>query len=80
MIYYSQKKINMYTKNELLARFTVKWMDAENLAIMPNVSDKVLNNLTDQAVADFDVFYTTCDNTSRETQLKSLEKYFKKVN
>jgi hypothetical protein len=70
----------MYTDNELLARFTVKWMDAENLAIMPNVSDKVLDSLTDQAVADFQVFKKTCDNTSKETQIESIEKYFKKVN
>lgn len=70
----------MFTNEELLARFTIKWMDAENLAIMPNVSDKVLESLTNQAVADFDVFKMTCDNTSKETQLESIEKYFKKVN
>jgi hypothetical protein len=70
----------MFTKNELLARFTIKWMDAENLAVMPNVSDSVLDSLTDQAVADFEVFCMTCDNTSKETQLESIEKYFKKVN
>lgn len=70
----------MFTNEKLLARFTIKWMDAENLAIMPNVSDKVLESLTNQAVADFDVFKMTCDNTSKETQLESIEKYFKKVN
>ena len=70
----------MFTNEELLARFTIKWMDAENLAIMPNVSDKVLDSLTNQAVAVFDVFKMTCDNTSKKTQLESIEKYFKKVN
>lgn len=70
----------MFTNQELLARFTLKWMDEENLAVMPNVSDKVLDSLSDQAVADFEIFKMTCDNTSKETQLESIAKYFKKVN
>ena len=68
----------MYTDNQLLAKFTVKWIDAENLAIMPNVSDKVLENLTEQALADYQIFKKTCNNTSKETQIESIEKYFKR--
>lgn len=67
----------MFTSAELLARFTLRWMDAENLEVTNHLSDKMMNALVDQTIADFDVFKLTCDNTSKETQLESINKYFK---
>ena len=67
----------MYTELELLARFTLRWMEAENLEITFHTSDEVVTSLTDQAIADFKIFLPECDNTSKETQLESIQKYLK---
>lgn len=64
-----------YNNDQLIARFVVKGLSGSDTS---NLSEEEVDVLTDQVVKQFEEFKKTCDNTSKETQMKSIEKYFYK--
>lgn len=63
----------IYNSNQLLAKFILKGLAGTDTS---ELLDNELENLADQATLEFNIFKVTCDNTSKETQIKSIEKYF----
>ena len=62
-----------YTDNQLIARFTLRGLAGTDNSQM---LESELDALSDQVVLEFESFKLTCDNTSKETQMDSIEKYF----
>lgn len=65
--------------NELLAHFTAIGIHAYGEECISVIDDRQADELADIVVAEFKKFYPTCDNTSKESQLKSIRNYFNKL-
>lgn len=62
-----------YNHSQLLAKFTLRGLAGTDTS---QLFESELDALSDQAVLEFNIFKVTCDNTSKETQIKSMDKYF----
>lgn len=75
-------KTIIYTKDQLVAKFTLRWMISEDINQNSNINidHTVAEHLAIQAIEEFNEFYKVCDNTSKFTQLRSLANYFEQSN
>lgn len=67
----------MYTETELCHVFTLRWLSAKSIKDASTLTSEEQDHYAEQVVEDFSQFQNNCDNSSKTTQLLSIDTYLK---